>query len=287
MKFLLKSIRGLERVSWTIIGTIVGILCAILLSLFAQVEVAASITAGLAVTIVSIQIGEIAQRDHVAEILGPYYELRKDRIFYNQVQQIVDNYMTVQAFNSETFAAKSTQLLDVLVDELSLLADGRLHITTHEDLLFTIEQQSNCKSDLKAASWQDKIEYWDSPEGKNYVEAHRTFIEHAKGRITRVFILSRDELQEYKRIMLSQSKMGIDVRIAFVETLPADCLEGFVIYDNSTLRVERLVSGFHKSSILSIDQNEVRNYNRKFDGLFLRSVPISEVFDECDETTRV
>lgn len=271
MKNVSEYLRGFERTNWTIIGAMAGILTKMLLGIYSTVDSQVSIIAGLAVAIIFLQIGEIAHKDRVAEILGPYYDLRKDIYLQHRVEALIKFYIIARDFNNEMFMSRARSSLDAFVDALSLLADGRLQVAVHEDLLFTIELLNSCKGKLMAASWQNKIEYWDSPEGKNYVEAHRDFIQCRRGKVTRVFIIRRDEVKDYIRIMKAQADLGIEIRVAIAETLHTDLLEGFVVYDDSAVRLERWISGAYLSAILSIDPNEVRNYVRKYTELYLRS----------------
>jgi len=275
---IVRSLRGFERINWTALGAAVGVVSAVLLGVYSDVNTIVPITAGLAVTIIFMQIGEIAQRDRTGEILGTYYKIRRDRELHRYVEELVRAYLPVQDLKNDVFAQRAKTLLEASLDELSRLADGELHVDTHEELLFAIQQLASCKRELKACSWQDKIEYWDSPEGRCYVKAHRELIKGKKGKATRVFILRRDELDAYKRILLSQAEIGIEVRIAEEERLPPDCLEAYVLYDDSAVRIERLTRGFHKSATLSIDKNDIERYKRKFEEIWLRSKPLAEVF---------
>lgn len=288
LRRFLRPIRGFGQGGWAVVGAIAGALVGVLLSVFAQADIGSSVTAGLAITIIFMQGGEIMQRDRVADILGPYYKLRSDRELLQYVQDLVGYYMTAKDSDNEMVSDKAREILDAALTELSLLAEGRRHINALEDLVVTIDLLKSCDLEMKASSWQNKVEYWTSPFGQRYLDEHEKFFErnrqrNKKGRITRVFVLEEHEVDDYKEIMRKQSEMDVEVRVARVtqENLPTDCLEGFVLYDGSAVRVESYISGIYLRSMFSIDQREVRKYQRKFDDLYLRSVPLSEVFPEA------
>jgi hypothetical protein len=208
MKRMLEYVRGFERANWTILGAMAGILTKVLLSIYSSVDSQVSIIAGLAVAIIFLQIGDIAQKDRVAEILGPYYELRRDGKLQRRVEDLIKFYITVRDFNNEMFINRARSSLDAFVDSLSILADGHLQVGVHEDLLFIIDLISSCAGKLRAVSWQNTIEYWNSPEGRHYVEAHQDFIHRRQGKATRVFIIGRDEIESYGKIMTAQAELS-------------------------------------------------------------------------------
>lgn len=288
LRRFLRPIRGFGQAGWTVVGAVVGTLTGVLLSVLAEADIGSSVTAGLAVTIIFMQGGEVIQRDRVADILGPYYKLRRDWELLQYVQDLVGYYMTAKDSDNEMISDTAREVLDAAVTELSFLAEGRLHINALEDFLVTIGLLKSCDLEMRASSWQNIVEYWTSPFGQRYLDEHKKFFERNKqrgreGKVIRVFVLEDDEVNDYKDIMLSQSKLGVDVRVARVaqENLPTDCLEGYVIYDNNAVRVESYISGIYLRSVFSIDPREVRKYHRKFDDLYLRSVPLSEVFPEA------
>ena len=279
-----KTLQGFERINWTIFGIVLGVLAALWFGnpnpSEQTIGQAIQFIAGVVVTIVFMQIGELAQRDRTSEILGTYFKVRRDENLHRQMDALVEHYLTVRDQGHNMFVERAKESVEKVVNELSLLADGDLHIDSHEELLFTIEQVKNCGYRVRACSWQDKIEYWDSPEGKSYVDAQRELIESKKGRITRIFILKDHEIQAYKQILLSQASMGIAVRVAPEEGVPPDCLEAYILYDDSAVRVERLTRGFQKSATLSIDPDDVARYAREFDQMWHRSRPLAEFFPD-------
>lgn len=267
---------GFERANWTILGACIGTLSAVLLGIYTNIETVVSITAGVCVTIVFMQVGEIAHRDKIGEILGTYYRVRENPALKVYVEQLIEKYLSIETLDDSDFTKNANGMLESLLDELSVLADGQLHIGVYEELLVAIEHLARCKHELRVSSWQDKIEYWESTEGKNYNNAQIELIKSGK-KITRVFILNGNELPLYKDVLSEQSQAGIEVRIADEEEIPSDLLEAYILYDDAMVRTERLLRGFHKTVTLIIDKDEVDRYERKFRELYLRSKPLTDV----------
>ena len=99
-------------------------------------------------------------------------------------------------------------------------------------------------------------------------------------RIIRIFIINQAEKDLYKDFVLEQLSFGIEVRIAIQEDLPQESLEAFILYDDYAVRTEELISGINKNSVLSLDKNEVRAYQRKFEELYLRSIPLDHIYPD-------
>jgi hypothetical protein len=272
-----RFLQNFERINWTITGAVFGIAAAILLDVYSDVERITAITAGLAVTIAIMQIGEIAQRDRTGEILGTYYRVRQDRELQHYVDEFVDTYTRVQALQDAEFMIRARNILQAFLDDLSLLAEGRLRIEPHEEMLLAIESINRCTKELQACSWRDTIEYWNLPEGRCYVDATKEAIDKRGISANRIFILKQDELEEYKDVLMSQAKLGIKIRVAFEEDLPDTSLEAYVLYDDSAVRIETWIRRSQKSATLSIDENDVKRYQRMFDEIKLRSRPLDEI----------
>ncbi|MGB9135482.1 MAG: hypothetical protein WCC63_07890, partial [Candidatus Bathyarchaeia archaeon] len=258
-----RLLRDFDRINWTIIAAVLGIASGIVLEVRSDVETTTAITAGVAVSIAVMQLGELAQRDRTAEILGTFYRVRRDRDLHRYVDEFVEYYTDVEALRDKEFMQETRRTVQAALDDLSLLAEGRLRIEMHEEMSLAIDALQRCNEKLHACSWHDLVAYWNTPEGKCYVDETEKLVR--KGvQACRVFILRRDELEEYKEILTSQAHRGIEVRVAVEEDIPTECLEAYVVYDDSAVRIETLVRGHQKTAVLSVDKNDVERYQRKF-----------------------
>ena len=282
---LVREILGrFERGSFAVFGILVGIISVIYMNSYgnlnSDIKQITAIIVGLVITSIFIQLGDLVQKDRISQILGPYYQLRNDRELYVRIQEFLADYDAIKKLDKVVFKQTALASLCTFVDKLSTLAEGRLSIDPREDLLYVITLLNESKSTIKASSFQNLPEYWSSPKGIRYVSAQEDFINNKEGKVTRIFILTDEETEIYKDIMLDQARRGIDVRIAPINDVPLSAREGYVIYDDSSVRTERSTTGFYKDATLIIDENIVRNYLRWFDDLFNGSALIIEIFPE-------
>ena len=100
-------------------------------------------------------------------------------------------------------------MIIALLDELSFLADGRFEVKAHEEVVVANFLTKHCTKSLKASSLlsSDSLEWWNSPEGRAYVEENRKFIER-DGEVIRVFILENDQIEDFKDTLYSHHKIG-------------------------------------------------------------------------------
>lgn len=264
-------LKRLKAINLSIIGGIVGLALGIVLSLISDVETITAITAGVVTTVAFMQLDELVQASQIEKITGIIFKLKNDHELRHHIEKLVDLSLSIKAFEDSEFTTRYKTLLHVFQDQLSFISEGRMRVEPHEEMLLAIESLSRCNKKLHVSSWRDAVEYWHLPEGKAYVEATEKLIKEKKVEAIRIFILKQSELEEYKNILLEQESKGIQIRVAFEEDLPSECIEAYILYDAQAVRTETLIRGYQKNAVLSIDKDDIYRYIRKFEELRLRS----------------
>jgi hypothetical protein len=275
---LLKFLKGINL---SIIGGVFGLALGIILSVNTKVERNTAIIAGVVTTIAFMQLDELMQQNKIEKITGVLYKLKDDHELRHHIEKLVDLSLSIKAFGDSEYTTRYKTFLHMFQDQLSFIAEGRIRIEPHEEMLLAIEDLSRCNKKLHVSSWRDTVEYWRLPEGKAYVEATEQLIKEKGIEVIRIFILKQCELEEYKDILSEQKSKGIRVRVAIEENLPSECIEAYIIYDTQAVRTETLIRGYQKNAILSIDKNDIYRYVRKFAELQLRSDDLEYInFDQ-------
>src|SRR6202035_1057507 len=87
-----------------------------------------------------------------------------------------------------------------------------------------------------------KIGIWEHRGA--YLEANKRFIEEKGGKIERIFLIefslldSDDNVAAIGRLMENHSRLGIDVSLHFLDLLPAEYREDFVLFGDGCAMVE-------------------------------------------------
>jgi len=283
MRFGRFSKKFFGSLNLTIIGIAVAIALGVYLDSLDGVTKVQAITASLVTSVVFMQLDEIIQEKQFEKVAGLLSKLRKDHELRHTIEVLIDYSLGIKAFGDDDFINRSEDLFHEVSDELSFLADGRTRIDPHEEMTFTINSLKRCKKHLYISSWLDTVDYWESSEGKKYLEETEKLIKKKKVEVIRIFILKECELKNYKSTLENQKSKGINVEIAFEEDLETEEIEAFIIYDNNAVRTETLIRGNQKSAVLSIDKNDVYRYLRKFKELEYKSMSIELAYQRVDQ----
>ena len=150
--------------------------------------------------------------------------------------------------------------------------DARKELNTNEIFLRTIPKRF-----VKAVSFEDE-EFWRSPEGAAFLEAHSEVVRTKGLKIVRIFIIDGDE-SKYRETFEQQKAHGIEVRYLSRSQTSDLAPEDFVIYDDDAVRIgfrphetenkhAKLINKFAK---VTIRKDEVDQYNETFQFLLTRS----------------
>jgi hypothetical protein len=234
---------------------------------------------GLLITILFLQIGELTEKDRFKDVLGTYQTLQDKPGLHHVIQRLIEFHQKAHdEYSTRILSERADEVLQRAVDDMAFLADGRRKVEVFEDLTFTLRGFEVAEREVLVSSYLDLPEYWTSSHGRAYVDVQREFIERKIGvaKILRIFIVDRAELQRYEQIIRDQVQAGIEVRVALREDIPDELLSAYVIYDEAAVRMETFVRGIYKSSVMSFDLNEVRQFRRSFQELSYWSLPWTE-----------
>ncbi len=289
MRRLMVFLGRFERGNFTVLGLAIGTLVAIILLIITQpdsnvepiliqIRTMSACIVGIAITILFAQIGEIVKLDRTAQILGPYNELRHNPKLYTKVEELITCYTKILETDHEVFTEKAWDILCEFIENLSLLTNGRLFIEPRFDLLFVTELLSICDKKISASSYKN-YEFWKSSQGEKYIKNQAVFANNPKRNVERIFILKKSEINKYKEILFDQKNKEINVLIALEEDIDESDQEGYVIYNDSAVRIERSTSNpLLKEATLIIDENVVKKYRREYVNLLLHSNPFEIYF---------
>jgi hypothetical protein len=165
---------------------------------------------------------------------------------------------------------------------LALIAGGEIRIddtsrelTTNKEFLLTLPSRH-----IFAVSYQDE-QFWNAPEGADFLEAHRKAI--ALGRtIHRIFLLEKEAAIGQQATISKQMELGVACHIVVKENVGAAYHEDFVLYDNRFVRFARLenesVTAEHKVATLTSEPARVTHYVTKWEYLKSKSTPATDYY---------
>jgi transcriptional regulator with XRE-family HTH domain len=132
-------------------------------------------------------------------------------------------------------SAQAVERMGRFTTEFLAIADGTFRCTAEEETLLTRVAYRQCKSGIRAVSFQDE-EWWPSVRGRDYLDLHEE-VRNKGIKITRIFIVSED-----RRLALRETfKRHIELRIPTFVISPEDATvrlcRDFIIFDEDLLRV--------------------------------------------------
>jgi hypothetical protein len=215
-----------------------------------------------------------------------------DERFLETLSQITNAYEEVQNLKQEHpncvgfFEWKENAIFNSMVPKLQELAQRHIvidkeakELTTNRDFLRKLPQH-----EVRAVSYQDDG-FWDEPEGKDFLEAH-TIMLAKRVSISRIFILTEEEVVSQRSVVETQIQMGISVRIILAGKLNDWEREDFVLYDDTYVRFAKLYESTGtntlKHATLIIGTDKVRDFIERYESLYARSVNATDFYTLLD-----
>jgi len=151
-------------------------------------------------------------------------------------------------------------------DKLHNLANGTFE-KAPEDYLDAMDIIRYAKKHIYCTSYVDNKTWWESNTGKRYFEVNKEAVANGV-EITRIFILRKDELASCRKILKQQQAAGIDVYVAYVEDLPDNLIEDFLLQDDKILFKNDLTpEGKIRRNVVSISDTDIAWAKRTFSAL--------------------
>ena len=126
MRGVIRFLQGYEKVPWTIAGIVTGVITGAYLTNSDPEQSLSAAAVGMLITIIFIQVGELAEYRTTRDLLGSYYKLRHDHILLHIIELIIEYYIKTRNYNNTLFVDRADSVMQYCIDELSFLADGRL-----------------------------------------------------------------------------------------------------------------------------------------------------------------
>ncbi len=264
------------------IGALLGVVLGVYLK---------SVVAGLVVALAGFHVDWAIDREKMEDLRSVVLRIRKDPDIRNDIEHLVEDYFSVKDLQDKEFIERARNIIRGAVDDLSFLAEGRLRIESMEEKSKLTEHlKERCHRELRVSSWEDPPAFWETREADKYVEATKKAIKERGIKVTRIFVVSREEFNKqregYHKAICKQIIAGIDVKIAFIDDqIPEDCVKAYVIYDDHAVRTEETIHGTKgnkKRATLSIDPNDVELHIRLFRELDMYARPYHSLLKkEC------
>lgn len=241
-----------------------------------------SVTLGLLTGILTqlfdLQIRNKASEERLlqANVLNPI--IYHNQWLFEHIDQIANDYVEIETGWFELFKHRAKEVIVDCQIRLHSMANGYLleDVQNPFTLTFETEAPDSATTSIKAAAAGD-LEYWKSPQGEKYLQANTRAVRRGV-KVTRVFIQKPNALKENVDILENQKELGIDIHITFIDDIPRDYYESFLILDDSVVnRIELTADGFSKREKISINQVEVERMVRRFDILMENSKSLGEV----------
>lgn len=154
----------------------------------------------------------------------------------------------------------STLFLEKLKKEANAISRSDMTITIEDawKLLIKIVKKGSI---IKAMSNEtgNKRNFWETPTGKNFLNANADVISRKRGSVQRIFITDDENLP----IIEEQKKLKIKVKAVSPTSLLAGEEEDFILIDYGfLLRLEE------EQAVLSVNPHKIMEYNQRFNRIF-------------------
>lgn len=264
-----------------IVGAVISVFVATILIIKEQNEIT-SILIALSIFIVSLLVSVLLKiYDAENKILSNgviQKDLMGDSFLLPIVQQIIESYKSMdQLPNEKSFFEDSAQrTLLACRDDMLKLSEGRMTIEADKTRII-FGSPANESVNLVSSHNDD---FWKSRHAKNVMRVNRSSIERGI-KFRHVWICDTQTLWEYKDLLYSLEAIGIHVKVAVREEVPADLVESYRIIDNIKLvRLHFAPDGRCKNYEVIVNSAEVNRAAYRFDLLIELSHDLNIFFPD-------
>lgn len=116
---------------------------------------------------------------------------------------------------------------------LDLAAKGRIRVDREDIVRFSFKIVDSASKKITATSFVQRSEFWDTPAGRSYLKKNKDAID--RGVIIKRLFIFRDKkhLEENKKVLENQKRMGIDVWFALITTMKLQFDEDLILVDDN------------------------------------------------------
>lgn len=258
-----------------IVGTIIAIAIAVIFWLVTKDSVSALLI-GLVSVIISLLIEVLYELNENHDDVIRKLELEEALVDNKQLRGELIAITTrcvevVKKIRSDSlFMEWFWNVINEFKARLGDLARGDMIFSANSVINVNIQILRQTKSSIKAVSYVDTVEYWNSLAGQRFLQENIRAMTDRKVKITRIFILERQSMPETAPIMAAQSQAGINVLVLFRDEVPvskSSLFEDYLISDDRILHKVNFVRGSFSEILVSIDSNFVARLLTNFDAL--------------------
>lgn len=193
-------------------------------------------------------------------------ELYRDEWLYGYIEKIVTDYQRAKPIWYEVFRQRADNAIIECHDIIHGLAEGNMTIGGRSSYGFGVSGIKHAKESLKAVSLSDN-QFWSSVWGENYLRSNTEAINRGV-KITRIFMHTREVLNDLTEVIKKHQEAGIDVYIVPIEMAHKHLHEDFVIMDNKLVnKTEYSGTGNIRQWQQTIDPAKVEQFISKFDAI--------------------
>ncbi|MCP4612689.1 MAG: hypothetical protein GY845_28670 [Planctomycetes bacterium] len=225
MKSQLKNLDAIQIVGFVISATVsIGLL-------IAGQDKVASVTLGFVLAILT-QLFDIQKRlsdseERLLQANALSQALYRDEWLFEHIRQIVEDYQSVRSKWFELFKRRAEDAVIECRNVLHSMAEDYLIASPESPFTFGAESLAMAKKSLKAVAAAD-ITYWRSAHAQKYLQANAEAVKRGV-RFTRVFVQTPDTLRGIVDILEQQQSLGIDVYVAFPDSISRELNEDYII----------------------------------------------------------
>jgi hypothetical protein len=204
--------------------------------------------------------------------------LYRDEWLLKHIRQIVNDYQSVKGKWFELFKRRAEDAVVECRNVLHSMAEGYLIADLRSPYGFGTESLAIAEKSLKAVAAAD-VAYWRSTHAVKYLQANAAAVKRGV-KFTRVFIQTPETLRGIIDVLQQQKGLGIDIYIAFPDSLPRELNEDYIIVDDRVFtRLELTGGGQAREERISIDTVEVERMAKNFGSLLRYSRHLDEVIE--------
>jgi hypothetical protein len=212
-----------------------------------------------------------------AGVLGRVVPTIKSPIWNSVVQDIAE--YDRQNPGSTLEETLNEPLRQAISRNINQAREGYIEIPDrNEVVVVTLRLLDKVQQSVRATSYIDPNEWWDSEIAQEYNEKLKTTKQHV-GIFQRIFIVgSTDEARMLKPVMDAQEKEGLQVKYICAASIPADQRGDFIIFDSS-VAAQLILNEQRRFKNAQFFSTRVRadDFEHRFNNLWIGGRPPSDV----------
>lgn len=256
--------RFADQYQFLVIGVLVSILVGLVMVWTGQDQIS-SWTVGLLLSLFALCFDLLKNSKSIEAQLQQLLGISEETDIFETIRSLIIAYRQVcLVIRDVIFIERAVSILEDCRSEMIELAKGHFTVRMKNNLSISSLLIPYAKNNVKAVSYADFEKWWRSESGRKYLQENQNLISRGI-KITRIFIVPESKIESFHDIVETQQQIGVDVLLAFEESLAPDLLDSYAMVDDRIVsRSGPAMIGVFGGTYITVEPTAVRKFSENF-----------------------